>query len=144
MNESRRPLEILIVEDDEADVRLILEAFKDSFMSHHVSVVEDGVEALAFVLKKEPYLDAARPDVIILDLNMPRKDGREFLADIKKEPGLKDVPVIVFTTSNAPDDRRAAYVLQANCFITKPVEWSEYIAVVKSLEKIWTQGGMPS
>jgi CheY-like chemotaxis protein len=132
-----RPVEVLLVEDNPGDVRLTLEGFKDGKISNHLSVVSDGVKAMAFLRREEPYANAPRPDLILLDLNLPKKDGREVLAEIKFEEDLKQIPVVVLTTSNAEKDILGTYDLRANCYITKPVDLEEFITVVKFIEDFW-------
>jgi CheY-like chemotaxis protein len=132
-----RPIEILLVEDNPGDVRLTREALRDSKVRNHLYVARDGVEALAFLRREGAHTDAVRPDLILLDLNLPRKDGRELLADIKADPGLKTIPVVILTTSRAEQDVLRSYELQANCYITKPVDLDQFITVVKSIEDFW-------
>jgi CheY-like chemotaxis protein len=132
-----RPIEILLVEDNPGDVRLTEEALKDGKMLNNLSVVKDGEEALRFLRRQAPYADAPRPDVILLDLNLPRKDGREVLADIKGDPELHRIPVVVLTTSNHERDILKAYDLNANCYITKPVDLDQFIRVVRSVSDFW-------
>jgi chemotaxis family two-component system response regulator Rcp1 len=129
--------EILLVEDNPGDVRLTLEASKENKMYNNISVAKDGVEALAFLRREGNYADAPRPDIIMLDLNLPRKDGREVLAEIKSDENLKRIPVIILTTSQAEEDILRAYGLNANCYITKPVDLDRFITVVKSIEDFW-------
>jgi two-component system, chemotaxis family, response regulator Rcp1 len=117
-----KPVEILLVEDNPMDVIVTREALKDGKVCNHLSVVQDGEEAIRFLRREEPYANAPRPDVILLDLNLPKKDGREVLSEIKEDPGLRDIPVIVLTTSKAEEDINKSYQLHANCFITKPVD----------------------
>jgi CheY-like chemotaxis protein len=128
-----RPVEILLVEDNPGDVRLTIEALRDSTLDHRLSVARDGVEALAF-LRRE---GAIRPDLILLDLNLPRKDGREVLAELKADAALHTIPVVVLTTSRAELDVQNSYELQANCFITKPVDLMQFMTVVRSIEDFW-------
>ena len=132
-----RPIEILMVEDSPSDTDLTLEALKDFKVRNHVSVVEDGVQALQFLRRQEPFADAPRPDLIMLDLNLPRKDGREVLAEIKVDDGLRMIPIVVLTTSRAEQDVLRAYQLNANCYITKPVDFNQFLDVVKSIEDFW-------
>ena len=119
------PIKVLLVEDNPGDVRLTMEAFKDGKVHNEMNVVGDGVEAMAFLRKEGKYADAPRPDLILLDLNLPKKDGREVLAEIKQDPNLKSIPVVVLTTSNAESDIVKTYDLQANCYITKPVDFQD-------------------
>jgi chemotaxis family two-component system response regulator Rcp1 len=140
-----RPIEILLVEDEPGDVRLTVEALRDTRMRNRIHTVEDGVEALDFLHRRPPYADAPRPDLILLDLNLPRKSGREVLGEIKADPVLRMIPVIVLTTSNAQDDVQRSYDLHANCFISKPMDWHEFNTVVKSIEEFWfTVARLPS
>ncbi len=132
-----RPVEILLVEDNPGDVRLTREALKEGKVHNNLSVVGDGVEALAFLRREGRWRDAPRPDVILLDLNLPRKDGREVLAEIKADAVLRAIPVMVLTTSTAEQDILRTYDLHANCYITKPVDLDQFITVVKSIEDFW-------
>lgn len=131
------PIEILLVEDNPGDVRLTVEALKDSKLRNNLSVVSDGVRALAFLRRETPYTDAPRPDLILLDLNLPRKDGREVLEEIKQDDNLKRIPVVVLTTSNDEVDIIASYNRHANCYITKPVDLNRFIQIVKKIEDFW-------
>ena len=132
-----RPVEILLVEDNPGDVRLTKEAFKEGKISNRLSVVGDGVEALAFLRHTGPYANAPRPDLILLDLNLPKKDGRDVLAEIHVEEGLKQIPVVVLTTSNAEIDVLRTHDLHASCYITKPVDFAQFVTVVKLIEDFW-------
>jgi two-component system, chemotaxis family, response regulator Rcp1 len=132
-----RPIEILLVEDSPSDTELTLEALKDFKVRNHVSVVEDGVQAMQFLRREGPYALAPRPDLIMLDLNLPRKDGREVLADIKSDESLKPIPIVVLTTSRADQDILRAYQLNANCYINKPVDFNQFLEVVRSIESFW-------
>jgi CheY-like chemotaxis protein len=132
-----RPIEILLVEDNPGDVRLTLEALKDGKVRNHLNVVRDGVEAMAFVRREGKFAHSPRPDLILLDLNLPRKDGREVLAEIKADPQLRRIPIVVLTTSQAEEDIVRAYNLNANCFITKPVDLDQFIKCVRSIEDFW-------
>jgi chemotaxis family two-component system response regulator Rcp1 len=132
-----RAIEILMVEDNPGDVRLTREAFKDGRVWNRLHVVEDGIAALDFLHRREPYGDAPRPDVILLDLNLPRMDGREVLAAIKGDPSLRVIPVVVLTTSQAEEDVLRAYHLNANCYITKPVDLAQFIRIVQAIEDFW-------
>lgn len=134
---SAKPIEILLVEDNPGDVRLTVEAFKEGKVRNNLSVVEDGAAALAFLRRQGKYADAPRPDLVLLDLNLPGKDGREVLAEIKADPGLRRIPVIVLTTSQAEQDVLKAYNLNANCYISKPIDLTEFFAVVRSIEDFW-------
>lgn len=132
-----RPVEILLVEDNPGDVRLTREALKDAKVVNSLHVVEDGVTALDFLYKHPPYAEAPYPDLILLDLNLPRKDGREVLAEIKSNDTLKNIPVVILTTSHAEEDILRAYNLHANCYITKPVDFAQFATVVRSIENFW-------
>ena len=132
-----RPIEILLVEDNPGDARLTMEALRDAKVRNNVSVVEDGVEALAFLRREGAHADAARPDIVLLDLNLPRKDGREVLAEIKEDQDLKKNPVVILTTSDSDEDVLRAYKLHANCYVRKPVDLDQFIKVVQSIEDFW-------
>ncbi|MGO8702247.1 MAG: response regulator [Candidatus Brocadiia bacterium] len=132
-----RPIEILLVEDSAADVGLTVEAFKDAKIFNRMSVVEDGVEAMAFLRREGSHARAPRPDLILLDLNLPRKDGRQVLKEIKAEPALRNIPVVVLTTSKGEEDVLRAYDLHANCYVKKPVDFNRFMDVVKSIESFW-------
>ena len=131
------PIEILLVEDNPGDVRLTQEALNDAKVHNHLSVAEDGVEAIAFLRQLNQYADAPRPDLILLDLNLPRKDGREVLSEIKADPDLHRIPVVILTTSEAEEDVYRAYHLNANCYITKPVNLEQFLKIVRSIEDFW-------
>jgi chemotaxis family two-component system response regulator Rcp1 len=131
------PIEILLVEDNAGDVRLTQEVLKEAKVINHLSVVVDGVEAVAYVRREGKYADAAAPDLILLDLNLPRKDGREVLTEIKSDPALKHIPVVVLTTSQAERDIMAAYNAHANCYIVKPVDLNQFFEVVQAIEGFW-------
>ncbi|MEO8012242.1 MAG: response regulator [Dokdonella sp.] len=130
-------VEILLVEDNEGDVRLTREAFKEGRIRNRLSVVSDGECALAFLNRVGEYADAPRPDLILLDLNLPRLDGREVLASIKNDPAFKQIPVVVLTSSRTEQDLLGAYDHHANCFINKPVEFEKFIEVIRSIEDFW-------
>jgi two-component system, chemotaxis family, response regulator Rcp1 len=132
-----RPIEILLVEDNPGDVRLTIEALRESKVHNNLHVAKDGVDALAFLRREQGYANAIRPDLILLDLNLPRKDGREVLAEIKADPLLKTIPVVVLTTSRAEQDVLRTYELQANCYISKPVDLDQFISVVRTIEDFW-------
>jgi two-component system, chemotaxis family, response regulator Rcp1 len=132
-----RPVEILLVEDSPSDTELTLEALRDFKVRNHVSVVEDGVLALQFLRREGNYAQAPRPDVILLDLNLPRKDGREVLAEIKHDDQFKTIPVVVMTTSRTEQDVLKAYQLNANCYINKPVDFNQFLEVVRTIESFW-------
>jgi CheY-like chemotaxis protein len=135
--ESGRTVEILIVEDSAGDIRLTFEALKEAKVRNRMSAANDGVEAMAFLRKEGKYADAATPDVILLDLNLPRKNGREVLAEIKADPRLRRIPVVVLTNSRAEEDIIKAYNLHANCYVTKPVDFQQFLNVIKSIEDFW-------
>ncbi len=132
-----RPVEILLVEDNPADVRLTIEVFNDSRIMNHISAVTDGEEAMHFLHKRGKYAGESRPDLILLDLNLPKKDGREVLSEIKADPELKTIPVIVLTTSDADQDVCKAYDSGVNSYITKPVDLEQFIKVFRSIEDFW-------
>jgi CheY-like chemotaxis protein len=132
-----RPVEILLVEDNPGDVGLTRETLKDSKLLSHISVVDDGVKAMAFLRLEGKYAKATRPDLILLDLNLPRKGGREVLEEIKTDEQLRRIPVVVLTTSSAEQDILQTYNLHANCFITKPVDLDQFTTVVKAIEEFW-------
>jgi CheY-like chemotaxis protein len=132
-----KPIEILLVEDSPGDVRLTQEVFKESKILNRLSVVMDGVEAMAFLRREGKYATAPSPDLILLDLNLPKKDGREVLAEIKSSEDLKRIPVVVLTISKAEEDILKAYELYANCYITKPIDLDQFVKVVKSIEDFW-------
>lgn len=132
-----RPIEILLVEDNPGDVRLTKEAMKEGKVLNRISVVTDGVEAMDFLRKSGKYLLAPRPDLILLDLNLPRKDGREVLAEIKQDPQLKRIPVVILTTSQAEQDIIKTYELYANCYICKPVDLDQFLTVARLIEDFW-------
>ena len=134
---SEAPVQVLIVEDNAADVRLTLEAFRETTAVRCLISVEDGVEALAYLRRQGKYSDAARPDLVLLDLNLPRMDGTELLAIIKRDPYLKQIPVVVFSTSSSARDISRSYALHANCYITKPTDLNRFLDVIKSIETFW-------
>lgn len=132
-----RPIEILLVEDNPGDVRLTLEALEEGKVMNNLSVVGDGVEALAFLRQEGKHADAPYPDLILLDLNLPKKNGYEVLKEIKKDPSLKRIPVVILTVSKDEEDILKSYNLHANCYITKPVDLDQFINIVKSIEDFW-------
>ncbi|MBD1871515.1 response regulator [Oculatella sp. FACHB-28] len=134
---SGRPIEILLVEDNPGDVRLTREVLRDGKVNNHLNVVQDGTEALAFLYRQGNYSSAPRPDLILLDLNLPKKDGREVLVTIKEDNSLRRIPVVILTTSQAEEDILRAYNLHGNCYITKPVDLDQFIRIVKSIEEFW-------
>lgn len=131
------PIEILMVEDNPGDVRLAQEALKDWKVSNALHVAEDGVAALDFLYRRGGYGAAPRPDLILLDLNLPKMNGREVLEEIKKDAQLKTIPVVILTTSQAEEDVLRAYSLHANCYITKPVDFAQFIKMVQAIEDFW-------
>jgi CheY-like chemotaxis protein len=137
MEEIKKRVEILLVDDNPGDVRLTVEALKENKMPNKLNVVNDGAEALTFLYKKGKFTDAPRPDLILLDLNLPKKNGLEILEEIKKDTALKRIPVVIFTASSAERDIIKSYNYHANCYITKPVHLEQFIEVVKSIENFW-------
>lgn len=132
-----KPIEILLVEDNPGDVRLTQEAFKESKVFNNLNVAGDGVEAMEYLRREGEYVDAPRPDLILLDLNLPLKDGREVLSDLQTSDEFKRIPVVVLTTSSAEQDIFRAYDLNANCYINKPVDLDQFLTVVKSINNFW-------
>jgi len=132
-----KPIDILLVEDNAADVRLTQEVLRERKRKNNLMVARDGEEALLMLQRAPPHQDLPRPDLILLDLNLPRKDGREVLHQIKDDPLLKAIPVVVLTTSGAEADIIKSYQLHANCYITKPVDLEQFIAVVRSIDEFW-------
>lgn len=130
-------MQILLVEDNEGDVRLIKEAFNESHIEKTFCVAKDGEEALNYLYKRGEYIDCTRPDIIFLDINLPKKNGFEVLDQIKHDPDLKTIPVIMLSSSSSEDHIHKSYVLNANCYITKPVDFDEYTQVVKTIEDFW-------
>lgn len=135
--ERMRPVEVLLVEDNPGDVRLTIEALRDGKVRNNLRTVPDGVEALRYLRREGTYATATRPDLILLDLNLPKKDGREVLAEIKADPRLRSIPVVVLTTSQADQDILRSYELNASCYITKPVDLDQFLGVVRSIEEFW-------
>jgi CheY-like chemotaxis protein len=131
------PIEVLLVEDDPGDVLLIREAFEDNKVANRLHVVADGVEALQFMRREGPHGDAPRPDLVLLDLNLPRKDGREVLAEVKADGELRTIPVVVLTTSQAEEDVLRSYDLHANAYVTKPVDFDRFIGVVRQIDQFF-------
>ena len=129
--------EVLLIEDSPGDVRLTREAFKDAKVHINLNVASDGAEAMDFLRREGKYADVPRPDLILLDLNLPKKDGREVLEEIKENPSLKSIPVVILTTSAAEEDILRSYLLHANCYITKPVDLDGFLKVVKSIDSFW-------
>ena len=130
-------MEVLLVEDSPGDVRLTREALKEGKVRNNLNVVSDGVEAMEYLRREGQYAGALRPDIVLLDLNMPRKDGREVLAEMKEDHSLKRIPVVILTTSEAEQDILRTYDLHANCYLTKPVDLDQFISIVKSVEDFW-------
>ncbi len=132
-----RIVDVLLIEDNPIDVMVTKEAFDKGRLRNHLHAVYDGVEALDFLRRTGSYSNAPRPDLIMLDLNLPKKDGREVLAEIKKDPALRRIPVVILTTSKAEEDIVNSYELHANCFITKPIDLDKFVKVVQSIEEFW-------
>lgn len=132
-----RPVEILLVEDNIGDVELTREAFREGKIERHLNVVGDGEDALAYLRREGRYAGATRPDIILLDLNLPRMDGREVLAVVKADAALREIPIVVLTTSRAEQDVRTSYALHANCYIAKPIDLDQFTAVVQSIDEFW-------
>jgi CheY-like chemotaxis protein len=137
MKPPMKPIEILLVEDSPSDTQLTIEALKEGKVANNLTRVEDGVDAMAFLRRQGRHAQAPRPDLILLDLNLPRKDGREVLEELKRDPDLKIIPVVVLTTSRAEQDVLQSYQLHANCYISKPVDFQQFIDVVRSIEHFW-------
>ncbi len=137
MAEESRSIEVLLVEDNPGDVRLMREAFWEVDVRHCLHTASDGVEAIDFLRRREGYARAPRPDLIVLDLNLPRKDGREVLAEIKRDARLRHIPVVVLSSSTAAEDVAGAYDLHANCYVSKPVDFEQFVSVVRSIETFW-------
>lgn len=137
INPLGRPADFLLVEDNPGDVRLTQEALKSHKVQNNLHVATDGEEAMAFLRRQGKYGNAPRPDIILLDLNLPKKDGREVLAEIKSDPSLKTIPVVVITSSEAEQDVVKSYNLNANCYVTKPVNLDQFIKVVQSINDFW-------
>jgi len=136
-NENSHAIEILLVEDNPGDIRLTLEALKEAKVRNSLSVVGDGVDAMAFLRREGRYSAAPRPDIILLDLNLPKKDGRQVLAEVKGDQDLRRIPIVILTTSKAEEDILKTYDLHANCFVTKPVDFDQFVKVVQSIEHFW-------
>ena len=136
-NEGTRPIEILLVEDNPGDMRLTKEALKEGKVYNNLHWAQDGVEALEFLRRQGKHAKAPRPDIILLDLNLPKKDGREVLSVIKNDDELKHIPVVVLTTSKAEEDVVRSYNLHANCYVTKPVDLEKFISVVHAIDRFW-------
>jgi CheY-like chemotaxis protein len=134
-----KPIDVLLVEDDPGDTLMIKEAFADNKVRNRLSCVSDGVEALAFLRREGAYAEAPRPDLILLDLNLPRKDGREVLEEVKADPELRTIPVVILTTSEAEEDILRSYSLHANAYVTKPVDFERFIAVVRQIDEFFVE-----
>lgn len=137
ISEHAHPIEILLVEDSPGDVRLTREALRDAKVQNILHVASDGMEATSFLWRQGKDADAPRPDLILLDLNLPKKSGREVLEEIKRDPNLKTIPVVILTTSSAEEDILRSYQLHANCYITKPVDLDQFLKVVKTIDNFW-------
>jgi chemotaxis family two-component system response regulator Rcp1 len=137
IDNASRPISVLLVEDNPGDVRLTMEALKEGKMINNVMVAADGVEALAILRREEPFGSAGRPDLILLDLNLPKVGGCEVLAEIKRDESLRRIPVVVLTTSDSEEDILHSYNLHANCYIKKPVDLDQFFSLVKSLNDFW-------
>lgn len=135
--ENLKPVEILLIEDNPGDTRLTQEALKDGKVKNNLSIIYDGEEAMDFIYQRNKHKDAVRPDLIILDLNLPKKSGREILAEIKEDEDLKTIPVIILTTSKAEEDIIKSYQLHANCYLVKPIDLNAFFEVIKSIEGFW-------
>jgi CheY-like chemotaxis protein len=131
------PIEVLLVEDDPGDVLMTQEAFEEHKVRNNLAVVNDGSEAIAYMRREGQYADAPRPDLVLLDLNLPRRDGREVLAEIKNDPDLRQIPVVVLTTSQADEDILRSYQLHANAYVTKPVDFERFISVVRQIDEFF-------
>jgi len=136
-NEKLRTIEILLVDDNPGDIRLTQEALKESKVLNNMHTVEDGMEALEFLRKEGRFKDVITPDIILLDLNLPKRNGREVLSEIKNDDVLKKIPVVILTISRAEEDILKSYALHANCYITKPVDMDQFIKIVRSIENFW-------
>lgn len=136
-NEEREPIDILLVEDNPADIRLTQEAFKETKIRSTLHVVRDGAEALDFLRRNGRYVTVPRPHMILLDLNLPKKDGRQVLSEIKTSPDFKSIPTVILTTSSAKEDIRHTYNHHANCYITKPADLDQFMDIVKQIEQFW-------
>lgn len=134
---NNRSVEILLIEDNEADVRLTKEGIKEAKIRNSLSIVNDGEAAMAYLNKQSPYQNTTTPDLILLDLNLPKMDGRQVLEEIKEDPNLKHIPVVILTSSNAEKDILKSYKLHANCYITKPIGLEQFVEVIKSIEDFW-------
>ena len=134
-----RPIEVLLVEDDPGDTLMIKEAFEENKLRNRLSCVADGVDALRYLRREGEYADAARPDLVLLDLNLPRMDGREVLAEVKADAELRTIPIVVLTTSEAEEDVLRSYALHANAYVTKPVDFERFISVVRQIDEFFVE-----
>jgi CheY-like chemotaxis protein len=134
-----KPIDILLVEDSKGDIGLIEEVFEEAKIKNNLHIAEDGEEAILFLNNQGPFSDAPRPDIILLDLNLPKKDGREVLQEVKEDDNLKNIPIVVLTTSKAEEDILRSYNLHANAYVTKPVDFNQFIKVIKTIEDFWLQ-----
>lgn len=134
-----RPVNILLIEDNPGDVRLAQEAFKEGKYNVNLEVVMDGLEAIKFLYREAPYTDVVTPDLILLDLNLPKKDGREVIQQVKSDPHLKSIPIVVLTTSNAHQDILTSYNLHVNSYINKPVDFDRFFYIIQTIEDFWVQ-----
>jgi two-component system, chemotaxis family, response regulator Rcp1 len=132
-----RRLQVLMVEDNPADVRLTREVFKEGKIMSTLNVVKDGVEAMAFLRRQRPYSRVRKPDLVLLNLNLPRMDGREVLSEVKTDPDLRRIPVVILTTSRAEEDVVKSYNLHANCYVVKPVDLDQFIGMIRLIERFW-------
>ncbi len=139
MVDTLKPVNILLVEDNPGDIRLTQEAFKEGRVGNNLSVVRDGLEAMSYLRKEGVYSDAKKPDLILLDLNLPKKNGSEVLAEVKSDEELKKIPIVVLTTSDAEKDILKTYNLHVNCYIKKPVDFEEFIKVVRAIDDFWLE-----
>jgi len=137
MKTEAQPIDMLLVDDNPGDVRLTQEVLRDSKLINRLCVVTDGEQAMDFLKRRSTYTGAIRPDLVLLDLNLPRKNGREVLSEIKTDPDLKRIPVVILTSSQAEEDVLKSYDMHANCYITKPVDLDQFVQVVKSIENFW-------
>ncbi|HZM30836.1 MAG TPA: response regulator [Acidimicrobiales bacterium] len=135
--EAVRPIEVLLVEDDEGDVLMTREALDEGKVFNRLSVVGDGVEAIAYLRREEPYAEVTRPDLVLLDLNLPKRDGRQVLEEVKADPELRRIPVVVLTTSEADEDVLRSYDLHANAYVTKPVDFDRFVEVIRQIDEFF-------
>jgi len=135
--EAVRPIEVLLVEDDEGDVLMTREALEEGKVFNRLNVVGDGVQAIAYLRREKPFADVIRPDLVLLDLNLPRRDGRQVLADVKNDPELRRIPIVVLTTSEAEEDVLRSYDLHANAYVTKPVDFDRFVKVIRQIDEFF-------